>query len=100
MTSSCATSAASDGSVGEYEDLRGRVLAGSTAGRYFDLQLLIREGIAAWITRCSSRVVPHVPPGDPAPRVGIVPMVFDELHAYLVRGLASMALASRREMST
>jgi hypothetical protein len=100
MTSSRATSAASDDSVVEYEDLRGRVLGGSAAGRYFDLQLLIREGIAAWMARCSGRTVPHVLPKDPALRVAAAPMMLDEIHACPVRGLASIALASRREMST
>lgn len=100
MTSSRATSAAGDDSVGEYEDLRGRVLGGSAAGRYFDLQLLIREGVVAWMTRCSGRAAPYVLPGDSALGVAIAPMVFDEIHACLVRGLASIALASRREMHT
>jgi hypothetical protein len=96
MTSSCPASPTSDGFVAAYEDLRGGVLTGSTAGKHFDLQLVIREGIAIWMTRSPSRAVPHVPPDEPAIRVASAPIVLDEIHARLVRGLASMALASRR----
>ena len=101
MTSSRVTSAAGDDSVGEYEDLRGRVVGGSAAGRHFDVQLLIREGIVAWMMRGPSHAashVPHAPPEVAALRAAIAPGAFDEIHAGLVRGLASIALASRREI--
>jgi hypothetical protein len=100
MTSSSSALPPSRDSVAAYEDLRGCVLTGSTAGKHFDLQLLIREGIAAWMTRCPSCAVPHVPPANPVLGVATAPLVFDEIHAGLVRGLASMALANRQEMHT
>lgn len=98
MSFCCSTSATSEGSVAAYEQLRGHVLAGSTASRQLDVLCLIREGIAAWIARCSSRAVAHAPPRDPARGVAAAPAVCDELHAGLARGLASMALANRREL--
>lgn len=100
MTSSFVTSAVRDDSVGEYEDLRGRVVGGSAAGSCFDVQLLIHEGIVAWMMRGSSQAVSHVPPEGAALRVAIAPGCFDEIHTGLVRGLASIALASRRGIRT
>lgn len=97
---SSAASRTSDRSVTVYEELRGCVLAGgSTSGNHVDVLLLIREGIAAWMARSASRAVAHAPPADRAQRAAIAPAVCNEIHAGLVRGLASMALASRGERS-
>ena len=82
-------------SVGAYEQLRSRVLAGSACGSSFGLVLLRREGIAAWMARGSARsapVAPAAPDRDAAAPVGS-----DEIHAGVVRVLASMALAGREE---
>ncbi len=83
-----------DGSIAAYEELRGRVLTGSTSG-HGGVLLLIREGIAGWITRGSSRPASYEPPVGPPPRAASTPPAFDDLRAGIVRGLASMVLASR-----
>jgi len=98
VIASPAATSTSDESVAAYEELRNRVLANSTSGGHFGLLLLIREGIAAWMARCSIRAVPSLPLVDPAQRAA-VPLVSDEIHAGIVRVLASMALAGRGEMS-
>lgn len=98
MTSSGPTPPTSDSSVAAYEELRTRILAGSSASGRFDVLLLIREGIAAWMTHGSRRVVPHVlPASDPALGVAATPAVAADIHSGLVLSLASMALANRRE---
>jgi len=67
------------------------VLAGTAgAGGHGALGLLLREGIAAWIDRRSAASAPR---DDPAG----VPLAADDLHASLVRGLASMALSNSGE---
>lgn len=94
MTS--AASAANDTSVAAYEELRRRIVAGSSCGSDFDVLVLIREGIAPWMTRDSNRAVP--PPADLRQRVAAThALLANEIQADLVRGLASMALASRWE---
>ena len=84
-----------DGSIAAYEELRGRVLTGSTSDGHGGVLLLIREGIAGWITRGSSRAASYEPPVGPPPRAASTPPGFDDLRAGIVRGLASMVLASR-----
>lgn len=94
------TSRANADSIAEYEELRARVLAGPTSGSHLDIRLLIREGVAAWMTRYSSaQTLTPVPLVEPAQRPADPKVVTDELRAGLVRGLASMALAIRREVS-
>ena len=99
MTSSLATSRTADESVAAYEELRGRVVSGSASGGHGGVLLLIREGIAGWITRGSSRAASYEPRVDPPPRAASTPPAFDDLRAGIVRGLASMVLASRGVVS-
>jgi hypothetical protein len=99
-----ASPAATGGSgtaVAAYEELRCRVLAGAGA-RDCDLgQLfLLREGIVAWIARGATSTAPTNPTTD-RQSDATAPVLFDEIHAGVVRVLANMALAAgRREMTT
>lgn len=84
---------ANDASVTAYEALRAQVLTGSSAASDTGLVVLLRQGVAAWTARrsaCSS----------PAPLVACAttPSVSDELHAAIVRVLASMALGGQQEV--
>jgi hypothetical protein len=80
-----------------YEELRRRVLAGTSVGGHGGLALLLREGLAAWMARVSAGAAPVEPAADPDRR-GAAPIVSDEIHAAVVRVLASMALGGHREM--
>lgn len=80
-----------------YEALRGLVIAGAVSGR-LGLVVLRREGLVAWMTRRSPdadpvTAVPSAPDGAGVPRVS------DDVHAGLVRVLASMALGHWRKES-
>lgn len=93
MTSSATTTGGGDGCVTAYEALRTQVLTGSTAGSHTGLLVLLQQGVAAWIGRrsaCSS-------PGPAAARA-TTPIGGDEIHAAIVRVLASMALAGQQEV--
>jgi len=79
-----------------YEELRGRVLAGAPFGGAFGLVLLLREGLAAWMAGGSAGSVPVAPAVEPDRRLA-APLVSDEIHAAVVRVLASMALGGREE---
>ena len=94
MTASSTTDS-TDTFVAAYEDLRTHVLTGSAAGRGSGLVLLLRQGMAAWMTRRPARSVPGELAAVPGPRT-TAPLLSDELHAGLVRALASMALACGR----
>ena len=78
-----------------YEELRHRVLAGTTFGGHFGLVLLLREGLAAWMARWAAGSAPVEPA---AVRRVAAPIVGDEIHAAVVRVLASMALGGLGEM--
>jgi hypothetical protein len=86
-----------DTSIVAYEELRRRVLAGASG---YDLGqiFLLREGMVAWMTHGNTRTVPAKPIGDQDLRV-TAPILSDEIHIGMVRVLASMALAGRREMT-
>lgn len=81
-------------SVTAYEALRSHALAGSSGGGQPGLIVLLRQGLAAWLTRrlASPRPVPA------AAGAAVLPFATDEIHAALVRLLAGMALASRRKV--
>jgi hypothetical protein len=79
-----------------YEELRCRVLAGAPFGGAFGLVLLLREGLAAWMAGGSA--VPVAPAVEPDRRAA-APLVSDEIHAAVVRVLASMALGGLKERS-
>jgi len=81
-----------------YEELRRRILTGSAFGGPFGLVLLLREGLAAWMARGSACGAPGPPAADPDRR-GAAPLVPDEIHAAVVRVLASMALGGLKERS-
>jgi hypothetical protein len=81
--------------VTAYEKLRTHVMTGSAAGGHSGLVVLLRQGVAAWMERrtaCSA-------PVQPAPSAAPI-NVSDEIHAGLVRVLASMAMAGRQEART
>ena len=80
-----------------YEDLRRHVLTGSAVGGAGGLVLLLRDGLAAWMARGAAGAAPVEPAAHPDRR-GAAPIVPDEIHAAVVRVLASMALGGRAEM--
>jgi hypothetical protein len=91
--------AACDASISvAYEQLRSRVLAGSTSGDQLGLMLMMREGTAAWMARRSTRAI-----RSEARSVGrerrSAPLALDDLHVAVVRVLASMALGTSVEMT-
>ncbi|MBI2323173.1 MAG: hypothetical protein HYU88_14030 [Chloroflexi bacterium] len=83
-----------DDPVTAYEALRSHVLASSAGGGQPGLIVLLRQGMAAWLTRrqVSARPAPAAE-GDAAR-----PLAADEIHAALVRLLAGIALAGRKEV--
>ena len=96
-----ATNTAGDTSVAAaYEQLRSGALAGSTStsGGHFGLVVLMREGIAAWMARRSTRATTSA-----TPEASVVDrqasLALDDFHAGVVRVLASMALGAREEMT-
>lgn len=70
-----------------YEQLRGRVLAGKVFSSHFGLILLLREGLAAWISRC----LPLPLEAAAEPRA-TAPNLPDPIHAGVVQFLAGMVL--------
>lgn len=81
-----------------YEALRRGVLAGVPVGGQVGLVLLLREGIAAWMARGAAGFA-SVAPAANRDRRATGPLVSDEVHAAVVRVLASMALGGLEEMS-
>jgi hypothetical protein len=82
-----------------YEELRRRVLTGSAVAGARGLVLLLRDGLAAWMS--------HVTPGatvseraEPPDRGAAAPRVSDALHAAVVCVLTSMALDGLKARST
>lgn len=89
-----------DARVAAYEQLRHEVLAGAAQGthcRPFGLVLLLRAGISAWMDHRSAGSAP-AGPWAAAEQPVAAPLASVELHAGLVRVLASIALAHREEM--
>jgi hypothetical protein len=84
-------------SIIAYEELRRRVLAGASG---YDLGqiFLLREGMVAWMAHGNTRTATAKPIVDQDRRV-TAPVLSDEIHTSMVRVLASMALAGRREMT-
>jgi hypothetical protein len=89
----------SDPCVAAYEELRSRVLMGSARASHFGLVLFLREGTTAWMDRrlACSAVADRAADPD---RSATAPLVSEELHAGIVRVLASMAMAGRGEIGT
>ena len=93
MTSRAAISDEVEACVRAYEALRSHVLAGSSAASHAGLVVLLRQGVAAWMARrlaCAG-------PAPAAARTATL-LVGEEIHAAIVRVLASMALAAQREV--
>lgn len=82
-----------------YEQLRCHVLVGaSTTADPVGWAVLVREGIVAWMAHSSAGSAPIGPAVD-RDRLGATAQLPDEVHAAVVRVLASMALAGRGEVS-
>lgn len=83
-----AVSLAPETLVARYEELRRRIVDGSGWSSRLGLAVLLREGLAAWITAWATAPGPAVvaPPLDAACRLA------DDRHAELVHVLAGMAL--------
>jgi hypothetical protein len=83
-----------------YEQVRSGVLEGRSAGGHFGLVLLLREGVAAWMT--------HTPPppatiarADAKERPATAPpLILDDLRADMARVLASMVMTTPEERCT
>ena len=82
--------------VTAYEELRLHAITRSTGVRHFGLVLLLREGVAAWMARCSACAAARTPAADRTRSAA--PILREELKANLVGVLASMAMATRQEM--
>ncbi|HUF36113.1 MAG TPA: hypothetical protein VMN37_09195 [Gemmatimonadales bacterium] len=85
-----------DGFGATYEDLRRRVLTGATVPGTGGLLLCLREGLAAWIARGAVGAAPVAPAGH-HPERWAAARVANEIHAAVVRVLASMALDRVKE---
>lgn len=92
MTPSTATGDGPDMFGAAYEALRRSMLAGASGGGHVGLVLLLREGLAAWMSSGAVAATPGAPE-----RHGVAPIMADESDAAMVRVLAALALgASRR----
>lgn len=92
------TSGNRDTSVASYEELRLRVLAGSSCGGHVGLVVLVREGVIAWLAQplASHSSIPSAPIGGG----GAADAAMDvDFHASFVHVLASIAVARREEMN-
>lgn len=101
MSASPAVVAGSENAVALYEELRQCVLvqAGACAcacdlGQIF----LLRGGVVAWMAHGTTRTAPTNLTADRG-RDATAPVLSDEIHTDMVRVLASMALAGRKEMT-
>jgi hypothetical protein len=92
-------SGGSDVSVALYEQLRLHMHAGAAApGGHCGLVLLRREGMAAWMAWRTTGAAASEPV-TARQRSGSAPLAADDLHASLVRVLASLAMSGAKEMS-
>lgn len=84
--------------VVRYEDLRRHITDGLGSRPRLGLAVLVREGLAAWITTCATTSTSVAPRPDPSE--GAVLRLADDAHADLVHVLAAMALhrLDRREV--
>lgn len=92
MRSQAAISCDAQGAVRAYEALRRHVLGGASTAGDAALVVLLRQGVAAWMARRLACAGP--------PAVARTSTVIDgqEIHAGIVRVLASMALAAQQEV--
>ena len=85
--------ATSDDAEAAYEALRSHVLAGSSTGSHAGLVVLLRQVVAAWMARRVACACPA-----PATAGATTRIKGEEIHAAIVRVLASMALAVQSEV--
>ena len=95
MIATHAVSSGRDVFEATYEDLRRRVLTGAVFGGPVGVVLFLREGLAAWMARGVGSAALAAPAGHPGR--GAAPRVANEIHAAVVRVLASMALGHMKE---
>jgi len=93
MTSHGVSGADAQGAVKAYEALRLHVLAGANNAGDVALMVLLRQGVAGWMAR---RVACAGLP--PAAARASTRAAGEEIHAGVVRVLASMALAAQQEI--
>jgi hypothetical protein len=79
---------AAEAMVRQYEELRRRALDGSGWTSRLGLAVLVREGLAAWITTWAT--VPVPPSSTPDPSHGAALRLADDRHAEIVRLLAGL----------
>ena len=73
-----------------YEDLRRHIIEGFGSRPRLGLAVVLREGLAAWMTVCAPAASAVLP--APAPSAGAAHRLSDEAHADLVHVLTAMAL--------
>jgi hypothetical protein len=88
VTASATFPGGSDSSVAAYENLRRHVLAGTALGSHSGLILILREGLAAWVSRCAASTA--LEPAAVAQPRAPAPKVSDGIHASVVQVLAGM----------
>lgn len=92
-------SGGSDVSVAVYEQLRLHVHEGAAApDGHCGLVVLWREGMAAWMAWRTTDAAAPEPVAAPQRPVS-APLAADDLHASLVRVLASMVMSGRKARS-
>lgn len=84
--------------VAEYEALRSGVLETQRSGTHFGLVLLLREGLAAWMTHAHARPVTSTR-ATPSQRSTAAPAVSDDMRTNMVAVLASMVIATAQQRS-
>jgi hypothetical protein len=77
-----------------YERLRGEVLAGIKGGG-LGLIVLMREGVAAWLAQTPTRSTTITSIKD---SIAVPPIVPGDVHADMIRVLATMAMAISPEV--
>lgn len=93
-----ATSGSRDTSVASYEELRVRVLTGSSCGGHVGLVVLVREGVTAWLARplAPRSPIESATVGGPG---AVASTLSDDVRAGFVHVLANIAVAHREEMN-
>jgi len=86
--------------VAAYEQLRQRVLAGNVISNRIGQILLLREGLAAWISRCATLPASFDPLSQPGSRAAAAPQLPDPIHSSVVHVLVGMVLRGPGETSS
>ena len=85
-----AATPASEEIVVRYEDLRRHIIEAFGSRPRLGLAVVLREGLAAWMTICAPAASAVLPAPDPSD--GAAHRLSDEAHADLVHVLTAMAL--------